>query len=190
MSASSNSTSLGWKQLGHSAYVAGLSSIYFTVVIGLIVGIIVWYKVSPPVCDSIRHDQNLTPDKSCGSPDNATGNRSWATMGRLDFEPSGIQQEMLAKMSRNALYIATCFATFAIVGGAGGIYLEFRDHTNQFVGPAIVLSAGIALITLAFLGEKRGRGHRIVIGLRNSLIVMFALVIVLAFLLILFGPLH
>ncbi len=39
-------TSLGWKQLGHSAYVAGLSSVYFTVVIGLIVGLIVWYKVS------------------------------------------------------------------------------------------------------------------------------------------------
>ncbi len=39
-------TSLGWKQLGHSAYVAGLSSFYFTVVIGIIVGLIVWYKVS------------------------------------------------------------------------------------------------------------------------------------------------
>jgi uncharacterized membrane protein len=39
-------TSLGWAQLGHSAYVAGLSSIYFTVVVGLIVGLIVWYKVS------------------------------------------------------------------------------------------------------------------------------------------------
>lgn len=39
-------TSLGWKQLGHSASVAGLASIYSTVVIGLIVGLVVWYKVS------------------------------------------------------------------------------------------------------------------------------------------------
>jgi hypothetical protein len=38
--------SLGWKQLGDSALVAGLSSVYFTVVIGLIVGLVVWYKVS------------------------------------------------------------------------------------------------------------------------------------------------
>jgi len=39
-------TSLGWKQLGDSASVAGLYFIYFTAVIGLIVGLIVWYKVS------------------------------------------------------------------------------------------------------------------------------------------------
>jgi hypothetical protein len=40
------SSSLGWKQLGYAATVAGFSSVYFTVVIGLIVGIIVCYKVS------------------------------------------------------------------------------------------------------------------------------------------------
>ena len=39
-------TSLGWKQLGDSASVAGLSSVYFTVVIGLIIGLVVSYKVS------------------------------------------------------------------------------------------------------------------------------------------------
>jgi hypothetical protein len=38
--------SLGWKQLGDSALVAGLSSVYFTVIIGLIVGLTVCYKVS------------------------------------------------------------------------------------------------------------------------------------------------
>src|SRR5258708_39227505 len=38
--------SLGWKQLGDSALVAGLSSVYFPVIIGLIVGLIVFYKVS------------------------------------------------------------------------------------------------------------------------------------------------
>jgi len=38
--------SLGWKQLGDSALVAGLSSVYFTVIIGLIVGLVVCYKVS------------------------------------------------------------------------------------------------------------------------------------------------
>jgi hypothetical protein len=97
---------------------------------------------------------------------------------------------MLAKVPRDAFYVATCFAALAIVSGAGEIYLEFRDHTNQFIGPAIVLSTGIALITLTFLGEKPGRGHRIVIGLRNSLIVMVAVVIVLALLFIHFGPLH
>jgi len=39
-------SSLGWKQLGDSASIAGLSSIYFTVPIGLIVGLIVCFKVS------------------------------------------------------------------------------------------------------------------------------------------------
>jgi hypothetical protein len=39
-------SSLGWKKLGYAATVAGFSSVYFTVVIGLIVGIIVCYKVS------------------------------------------------------------------------------------------------------------------------------------------------
>lgn len=39
-------SSLGWKQLGDSAVAAGLSSVYFTVVIGLIVGLVVWYRVS------------------------------------------------------------------------------------------------------------------------------------------------
>jgi len=37
---------LGWKQLGDQASIAGLSSIYFTVPIGLIVGLIVCFKVS------------------------------------------------------------------------------------------------------------------------------------------------
>jgi len=96
----------------------------------------------------------------------------------------------MAKVNRDAFYVATCFAALAIIGGAGGIYLEFRDHTNQYVEPAIVLSIGIALIALAFLGEKPGRSHRIVIGFRNSLIVMFVAVIVLTLLVILIGPLH
>jgi hypothetical protein len=99
-------------------------------------------------------------------------------------------QEMLTKVSRHAFYVATGFATLAAVGGVGGIYLEFRDRTNHFVGPAIMLSAGIALITLAFLGEKPGRGHRIVAVLRNSLVVLFAVVLVLALLFIFLGPLH
>jgi hypothetical protein len=111
-------------------------------------------------------------------------------MGCLDFKPSGTKQEMLAKVPRYAFYFATCFAALAVVSGTGGIYLEFRDRTNQFVGPATVLSAGIALIALAFLAEKPRRGHRIFIGLRNSLIVMFALAVVLALLFIIFGPLH
>ncbi len=93
-------------------------------------------------------------------------------------------------MSRDAFYLAMCFATLAAVGGVGGIYLEFRDHTDRFVEPAIMLSAGLALITLAFLGEKPGRGHRIVAVLRNSLVVLFAVVLVLALLFIFLGPLH
>jgi len=96
----------------------------------------------------------------------------------------------MAKVNRGAFYVATCLAALAIVGGAGGIYLEFRDHTKQYVAPAIGLSIGIALIALAFLGEKTGRNRRIVIGLRNSLIFIFVAVIVLALLLILLGPLH
>ena len=36
----------GLEATGYSADVAGLSSLYFTVIIGLIVGLIVWYKVA------------------------------------------------------------------------------------------------------------------------------------------------
>jgi len=111
-------------------------------------------------------------------------------MVRLHLEPSGGHQEMLAKVNRGAFYVATSFAALAIIGGAGGIYPEIRDHTNQFAGPVTALSVGIALIAFAFLGEKTGRGQKIVIGLRNSLIVTFVVVIVLAILLILLGPLH
>ena len=78
----------------------------------------------------------------------------------------------------------------AIVGGAGGIHFEFRDHTDHLAGPAVALSAGIALLAFAFVGEKPGRPHRIVVGFRNSLIVIFSLVIVLAILFVFFGPLH
>jgi hypothetical protein len=39
-------SSLGWKQLGYSATVAGLSLVYFTIPIGIIVGVIVCYKLS------------------------------------------------------------------------------------------------------------------------------------------------
>ena len=38
-------SSLGWEQLGYSATVAG-SLVYFTIPIGIIVGVIVRYKLS------------------------------------------------------------------------------------------------------------------------------------------------
>ena len=40
-------SSMGWKQLGYSATVAGLSLLYFTIPIGIIVAVIVRCKLSP-----------------------------------------------------------------------------------------------------------------------------------------------
>jgi len=91
---------------------------------------------------------------------------------------------------RVGFFVATCFAALAIVGGAGGIFFEFRDHTNHFVGPAIELSVGITLIALALLAETHGRGHRIVVGLRNSLIALLAVAVVLVLLFIFIRPFH
>jgi hypothetical protein len=86
--------------------------------------------------------------------------------------------------------VATCFAALAIVSGAGLVFIEYRDHTFQFLGPAVMSAVGIALLFLAFFAEKRGRGHKIVVGLRNSVLVLFGitLLVLLAFLLI--RPFH
>jgi len=94
----------------------------------------------------------------------------------------------MAKVPSTDFFMTTCFAALAIVGGAAGIFFEARDHSDKFFGPSIVLALGITLIALAFLGEKPGRAHKIVIGLRNSLIALFALAIVLTFLLLLIDP--
>jgi hypothetical protein len=97
---------------------------------------------------------------------------------------------MLAKLPSAGFFVATCFAALAIIGGAGALFVEFRDHTNQFLGPAVMLSVGIALLVLAVLSENHGRAHRIVVGLRNSVVVLFALAVVLVLLLIFIGPFH
>jgi hypothetical protein len=97
---------------------------------------------------------------------------------------------VLAKVPSAAFLVATCFAALAIVGGAGALFVEFRDHTNQFLGPAIMLSVGITFLLLTILGENRGRAHRHVVGLRNSLIVFFAVAVFLVLLLIFIGPFH
>jgi hypothetical protein len=54
----------------------------------------------------------------------------------------------------------------------------------------VITAIGIAFVTLAFLAEKRGRGHRIVIGLRNSLSVLFALVLLIVVAFLLIRPFH
>lgn len=97
---------------------------------------------------------------------------------------------MLAKVPSAAFLVATCFAALAIFGGAGALFVEFRDHTNQFLGPAIMLSIGIIFLVLTILGEHHGRAHRHVVGLRNSLIALFALAVFLVLLLIFIGPFH
>jgi len=52
-------SSLGWKQLGYSATVAGLSLVYFTLPIGITVGVIFFYKLS-----STRLRQQSAPQKT------------------------------------------------------------------------------------------------------------------------------
>jgi hypothetical protein len=103
---------------------------------------------------------------------------------------------MLAKVPSIGFFVATCFGALAIVIGAGGIYsglfFETKDHDSQFsfVPPVIALLVGTVLIVLAFKGGSPGRSHGIVIGLRNSLIVLLAVAVALVLLLILIGPLH
>src|SRR6266446_10084789 len=56
-------SSLGWKQLGYSATVAGLSLVYFTIPIGIIVGVIVCYKLS----STRLRQQSARPNTDSGS---------------------------------------------------------------------------------------------------------------------------
>ena len=97
---------------------------------------------------------------------------------------------MAVKLPRAGFLVATALAALAIVGGAGAIFLEVRDHTNHFLGPAIEASLGIALLTLAVTAESSGRARKIAVVVRNSLIVLFAVIIVLIFVLMAIGPLH
>ncbi|HEV2305544.1 MAG TPA: hypothetical protein VGR93_08495 [Candidatus Acidoferrales bacterium] len=97
---------------------------------------------------------------------------------------------MSARGSRIGFFVAICFAALATIGGGGTIFLEFRDHTSHFLGPAIELSLGLSLAVLALLGESSGRVRRTAFILRNSLIALFVLAVVLALMLFLVGPLH
>jgi len=56
-------SSLGWKQLGYSATVAGLSLVYFTIPIGIIVGVIVCYELS----STRLRQQSARPNTDSGS---------------------------------------------------------------------------------------------------------------------------
>jgi hypothetical protein len=74
-----------------------------------------------------------------------------------------------------------------------GSYAIFSDHRAhevlkwQFVA---ILTLGVALLVLAFLGEKRGRRRKVVIVVRNTLVALCVVVIFLATLIVLLGPLH
>jgi hypothetical protein len=117
----------------------------------------------------------------------------YSDRGKNELFGSGLksgQPEMLAKLPGAGFFVATCFAALAIVGGAGALFVKFRDHTNQFLGPAVMLSVGIALLVITVLAENPGRAHRIVVGLRNSLIALFAVAVVLVLLLAFIGPFH
>jgi hypothetical protein len=100
------------------------------------------------------------------------------------------QPKMLAKLPGPGFFVATCFAALAIVGGAGALFVESRDHTNHFLGPGVMLSIGIALLAITILAEKPGRARRIIVGLRNSFIGLFAVAVVLVLLLAFIGPFH
>lgn len=97
---------------------------------------------------------------------------------------------MLGSLPGIGFFVAACFAALAVVSGAGLIFIEYRDHTNRFLGPAVMLIVGIALFLLALFAEKRGRSHKVFIGLRNSVSILFAviLLVLLAFLIV--RPFH
>jgi hypothetical protein len=97
---------------------------------------------------------------------------------------------MLGNLPGIGFFVATCFAALAIVSGAGLIFIEYRDHTNQFLGPAVMSAVGIALLVLAFFAEKRGRGHKIFVGLRNSILVLFGIVLLVLLAFLLIRPFH
>src|SRR5882724_8693893 len=98
---------------------------------------------------------------------------------------------MSGRIPRAGFFVAASFAALAVVGGAGSIYLECADHTNRFRGPSIVLAVGIILMALVFLGEIPGRSQKIVVRLRNVVIVLCAITVACVLLLaLLLGNSH
>lgn len=103
-----------------------------------------------------------------------------------------------AKPIRAGFLVAASLAAFAIVVGACSIFLELRDRANtapdslapainDFLAPVIMLSLGIALAVLTWLGESSTGPHKVIIILRNSLIVIFALAVIIVLALYLVG---
>lgn len=92
-----------------------------------------------------------------------------------------------AKPVRGGFLVAATFAAFAIIVGACAIFFELRDHTNAFLGPAVALFFGIALAVLTWLGESSKGSRKAIIILRNSLIVVFALAVIIVLALVLVG---
>ena len=97
---------------------------------------------------------------------------------------------MRSKLPGVGFFVATFFAAWGIVGGAGGIVVEYRNHTHDFMGFAGMFAMGTALLTFAFLAQERGKNQRVLARLRNSASALFVLFMILALFLLLVGPLH
>lgn len=101
---------------------------------------------------------------------------------------------VLGTLPSGGFWIASACGALLLVGGSAATFFDFRDYRGDLSKSAFVLVAivglGIGLIALAFLAERRGRAHRAIVIVRNSLITLVVLAGLLAVLLIIVGPLH
>lgn len=106
------------------------------------------------------------------------------------FERHGPQR--LKNMPSAGFFVSTVIGAVLFVFGTVAMFLAFRDR-GDFSGDSVLAACavvGIALIVLAFLGERPGPARRIVVIVRNCLIGLVALVVLLATLFVITGPYH
>lgn len=92
-------------------------------------------------------------------------------------------------MPSTGFFVGTCFAALAIVVGSCVVFIEFRDHTAHYLEPVLGVVLGVAMLILVFLAE-RPQSRKLIRAIRNSVLVLFGVVLVIALFLILVGPLH
>ena len=101
---------------------------------------------------------------------------------------------ILGTLPGAGFWIASVCGALLLVGGCTAIFFDFWVFREDVSKPPFALVAtvgvGIGLIALAFLGERPGRAHKVIVIVRNSLIIFVALALLLATLLIIVGPMH
>jgi len=97
--------------------------------------------------------------------------------------------KVVRRVRSTGFFVTVCFGALATVAGAGGLFFEFRDH-DQSSGSVAALAIGLVLIVLAILSERPGRARRIIVTIRNSVLVLVVLASLFGLFLAIVGPLH